>query len=348
VSHVKVLVVDDEPVSALVAATIVRRLGHEVTTASDGDDAWQHLQAGAFDVVISDRDMPVVGGLELCRRLREQGPVGLDGAARTVGAGTGGAGTGGAGQVRYTYLILVTAHDSRSDALVGMQAGADDYLSKPVSPAQLELRLIAAQRVSDLHRSLERQQQDLVDIGNSQHALARHDPLTGLPNRRALQEELDRFRARASRHGRGFSVAMLDIDHFKAFNDTAGHLEGDRVLMLVADALSSRVRSTDGLYRFGGEEFALLLDTADRAGAQKGADRLRQAVLDLRLAHPGRPGEVVTVSSGVAQHDPSRLEPDAVLADADAALYRAKQAGRNMTCGYGDDDRARTEAPADG
>ena len=332
----KVLVVDDEPVSALVAATIVRRLGHEVTTASDGDDAWRHLQAGAFDVVISDRDMPVVGGLELCRRLREEGPAGLDGPV----------GTAGAGPVRYTYLILVTAHDSWSDALVGMQAGADDYLSKPVSSAQLELRLIAAQRVTDLHRSLERQQQELVDLSNRQHALARRDPLTGLPNRRALQEDLDRFRARASRRGSGFSVAMLDIDHFKSFNDTAGHLEGDRVLMLVADALSSRVRSTDGLYRYGGEEFALLLDTADRVGAQTGADRLRRAVLDLRLAHPARPGEVVTVSLGVAQHDPSRLEPDAVLAEADAALYRAKQAGRNQTCTY--DDGAGTTAPTDG
>ncbi len=240
--------------------------------------------------------MPVLGGLELCRRLREQGPAGLDGPV----------GTAESRHVRYTHLILVTAHDSWSDALVGMQAGADDYLSKPVSSAQLELRLIAAQRVTDLHRSLERQQQDLVDLGNSQHALARRDPLTGLPNRRALQEDLDRLHARVSRHGRGFSVAMFDIDHFKSFNDTAGHLEGDRVLERVADALSSRVRSTDGLYRYGGEEFALLLDTADRVGAHTGADRLRpgRAGAPPRAPRSTRRGRDRELGSGPARSVP--------------------------------------------
>lgn len=117
-------VVDDEPVSALVAATIVRRLGLEVTTASDGDDAWCHLQASDLDLAISDREEPVLGGLELCRRLRDEGTVGLDAPAKAE-----------AGRVRYTYLILVTAHDNWSHTLAGMEAGADDYLTKPVTGA---------------------------------------------------------------------------------------------------------------------------------------------------------------------------------------------------------------------
>lgn len=308
----KVLVVDDDPVGRMLAQTVVESMGHEVLTADDGEQGWQLARAGDVDVVLTDREMPGLDGLELCRRVRA--------ADRGADDASG-----------YCYLVLVTGHASYDQALEGMQAGADDYLGKPLRADELRLRLIAAQRVTDLHRRLQRKQRELAELGDAQHSLARLDPLTRLPNRRALQEELDRRDARAKRYGHTYSLALLDVDHFKSYNDVAGHVAGDATLRAIADVLGRHVRETDGLFRYGGEEFVHLIDTHDRAGAEIAVERLRTAVEALAVPHPARPGQVVTVTAGIARSAPDRMSSQALLGAADSALYAAKQAGRNQT-----------------
>lgn len=156
--------------------------------------------------------------------------------------------------------------------------------------------------------------------------------LTLLLNRLALQEHLDRLDANARRYGRGFSLAVLDIDHFRSVNDVAGHAAGDEFLRRLAGALLGRVRTTDRLYRYGGEEFVHVIETPSPHAALRAVERLRTAVRELALPHLGRPGEPVTISAGVATgEDGSRTTSTALLEQADAALYLAKQHGRDRT-----------------
>jgi two-component system chemotaxis response regulator CheY len=313
---VKVLVVDDDPVGLMLATELVDALGHEVLTARDGFAAWAVLQREHVDVLVTDREMPGLDGLRLCERVR------LRGAARPGGAVAGDRG--------YCYVIILTGHDSAEQAYAGMAAGADDYLVKPLQDHQLRLRLVSAQRVTDLHRQLARQHVELNAVGEAQHALARRDPLTLLPNRLALQEHLDRLDADQRRYGRGFSVAVLDVDHFKSVNDAGGHAAGDDVLRRLAAGLQAEVRETDGLYRYGGEEFVHVLQTPSPAAARVAVERLRAAAHRLALPHGGRPGELVTLSAGVATcEDGAGVAGAVLLEQADAALYTAKSSGRD-------------------
>ena len=314
----KVLVVDDDPVGRVLAATVVEHLGHEVHTAGDGEAAWRLLELEHFDVLVTDREMPGLDGLALAERIR----------ARDAGTGRQQAVVGGA----YCYVIILTGHDSLEQAHAGITAGADDYLSKPLDGDALRLRLLAAQRITDLHRQLAREHVELNAIGEAQHALARRDLLTQLPNRLALQEHLDRLDANLRRYGRGFSLAVLDIDHFKAINDVSGHNAGDAVLRQLAGALLEQVRDTDGLYRYGGEEFVFVIETPSSTAALAAVQRLCVAVRALEIPHPGRPGTVVTLSAGVATHEQAGAASQELLTAADAALYQAKQRGRDRTC----------------
>ncbi len=312
----KVLVVDDDPVGLVLATTVVETLGHDVATATDGRTAWALLEHEHFDVLVTDREMPGLDGLALCERVRQRG------------SGDGG----------YCYVIILSGHDSAEEAYAGMSAGADDYLVKPLHGHDLRLRLVSAQRVTDLHRQIARQHVELNAVGEAQHALARRDPLTLLPNRLALQEHLDRLDANLRRYGRGFSVAVLDVDHFKSVNDVAGHAVGDEVLRRLAGALLAEVRETDGLYRYGGEEFVHVVETSSPEAARVAVERLRAAAHALALLHQGRPGECVTLSAGVAtSEDGTGASSSTLLEQADLALYAAKQAGR---------DRLREHAPA--
>ncbi len=318
----KVLVVDDDPVSLMLAATVVETLGHDVSTATSGIAAWELLEGTHFDVLVTDREMPGLDGLALCERVRAR-------ASADQSSSDGG----------YCYVVVLTGHDSAEEAYAGICAGADDYLTKPLNGHELRLRLVSAQRVTDMHRRLTRQHQELNAIGEAQHALARRDVLTLLPNRLALQEHLDRLDANARRYGRGFSLAVLDIDHFKSVNDVAGHAAGDEVLRRLAAALLGRVRETDGLYRYGGEEFVHVVETSSPSAAHAAVERLRAAVAELALPHEGRPGQHVTVSAGVATSaDGAGVASQALLEQADAALYAAKQTGRDRTRAHGAPD----------
>lgn len=314
----RVLVVDDDPVALTLATTVVRALGHAVLTASSGEQAWALLEHEHVDVVVTDREMPGLDGLELCRRLRTRTAVGAQDPAPS-GAG-------------YCYVIVLTSHDSPDAAHEGITAGADDYLAKPLNGHELRLRLLSAQRVTDVHRQLRRQTSELAALGQAQHALARRDLLTSLPNRLALTEHLERLDANLRRYGRGFSVAVLDVDHFKSLNDVAGHAAGDTALREVAQALVAQVRDTDGLYRYGGEEFVHVIETPSASAATAAVERLRAAVRDLGLPHPGQPGRHVSLSAGVASTgDDGRDDSRTLLEAADRALYEAKAHGRDQT-----------------
>ena len=302
----KILIADDDAVARLLVTRVCQALGHDCLTAADGSAAWDLYLEQAPDVVISDRLMPGMDGVKLCRRIR-----------------SGGAPT--------TYVVLVTGLDSRADASAGMEAGADDYLTKPIDPFQLQLRLVAAQRTTALHQQLASSTAQLQRMNVELTRLSRTDALTGVGNRMRLHEDAARMHAHAERHLRPYAVALCDVDHFKAYNDRYGHLAGDEALRRVAETLATSSRREDAVYRYGGEEFVLLSDDQRLSGAVAAAERCRQAVESLALLHAAAPTMgIVTISVGIAEFRlADHADSDAVLLEADDALYRAKRQGRN-------------------
>jgi two-component system, cell cycle response regulator len=306
-----ILIAEDDALSRLLLQRAIERLGHRCGVTADGLEAWERIQAGPPDVIISDWMMPGLSGPDLCRRIR-------------------------AHEAGYTYFILLTSNTEKEQRLEGMRAGADDYLTKPLDTDDLQLRLIAAERVTHLHRRLQAQQAELEALNESLYLEGRRDPLTGIPNRLQLMDDLDQAQARVARDGTRFCVALFDVDHFKAFNDALGHLAGDEALRQVAQALARVSRRDDRVYRYGGEEFCALFRGADLEGARGAAERMRQAVATLELTHPGSSvGPHVTVSAGVAEHvGCAELSFEEVLNRADEALYASKEAGRNRTSAW--------------
>lgn len=308
----RILIADDDTVARTLMAAVVEKLGHDCIAVADGDEAWERYRQERPDVLITDRSMPGLDGVELCRRIRS------------------------AAQSPYTYIVLVTAMDARTRVLEGMEAGADDYLVKPIDPFTLQLRLIAAQRVTDLHAQLNTAARDLARANDDLSRVARTDGLTGVGNRRRLDEDLEAVHARALRSGRPYAVAMIDLDHFKPYNDLLGHQAGDQVLSRIAAAVTAALREGDQVYRYGGEEFAAVFPDQQLPGAARAAERIRAAVQDLAIPHPaGGTQDVVTVSVGIADcRPPATADSAAVVAAADRRLYEAKAAGRNtVSCG---------------
>jgi diguanylate cyclase (GGDEF)-like protein len=225
---------------------------------------------------------------------------------------------------------MVTNQGSLDQILEGMAAGADDYLIKPLDHEELQVRLIAAARVTTLHRQLADQRVELEGLNHELTAIARRDPLTGLGNRRALQEDLELLEARVTRYGHRYCMAMLDVDHFKSYNDTYGHQAGDEVLQAVAAQLKDQARGGDALYRYGGEEFLCIFPEQSLETGIIAAHRMRSGLERLAIPHADNTRGVVTLSAGLAMLDPSHTRSAGeVLKEADEALYRAKQLGRN-------------------
>jgi diguanylate cyclase (GGDEF)-like protein len=303
----RVLIAEDSAVARVMLETALSSLGYEWMTAKDGDSAWELFLRYAPDVVISDWLMPGLDGDELCRRVRQH----QDGS--------------------YTYFILLTSLAAQAHVVRGMEAGADDYLHKPVDTDDLHSRLIAAARVNALHERLGAQQTELEALNRTLFEESRNDPLTRVGNRVALREYLTELSGSVERPARDYCIALYDVDKFKAFNDAKGHVAGDGVLCAVAEALGSCARSGDAVYRYGGEEFVVVLPNQSLENAAIAAERIRGAVSSLAIPHPAcGAGAVVTVSGGVAKLEKSDAgDFEAVLKRADASLYRAKDLGRN-------------------
>ncbi len=309
----KILVAEDDAVSRFMTVKALEQLGYACTATSDGHEAWECLEQDGFDVVISDWMMPRVDGIELCRRIRA------------------------VEHRRYTYFIILTALGEREFRLTGMRAGADDYLAKPLDREELMLRLVAAERVTRLHRRLEVQTAELERLNREFFESGRKDALTGVGNRRRMQEEIGAFEATLFEAKEPLSVALFDIDHFKRYNDTYLHLAGDDVLRRVAQVLSSHVGEPEGFYRFGGEEFLAVM-RRPLGDARARVEHMRAAIEACQIPHVANPdARVITVSAGVAPVEVAAPAPliDAIRA-ADEALLRAKRAGRNRVVASSD------------
>ena len=308
----RILIAEDDAVSRPILRRAVEKTGHECLAAADGEEAWGlYKENPDLDVIISDWMMPGVDGLELCRRVRGDDRDG------------------------YTYFIFLTALGDREHLLQGLEAGADDYLSKPLDRDELGMRLTSALRVTDLHRRLAFQNGELEKLNRMLFEQSRQDPLTSLGNRLRLREDLQVLQSRTERYGHSYAVVLCDVDFFKAYNDRYGHLAGDDVLRRVAATISSGLRTGDTAYRYGGEEFLVVLPEQGAETAAAITDRLRQAVENLGIPHAdGGPGGVLTISAGVAVSTGAG-DTDGLLKAADEALYAAKSGGRNRVARAG-------------
>ncbi len=296
----KVLVAEDDAVSRRVLEARLAKWGYDVTTVEDGQRAAEVLaEEDAPRLAILDWMMPGMDGVEVLRGVR------------------------GADNQVYTYVILLTAKDSREDIVAGLGEGADDYIVKPFNTHELEVRVRAGKRIVEL-------QAELMGARDALSYQATHDSLTGLYNRgegtAVLERELERMRREKS----SLAVAMVDLDHFKHVNDTYGHAAGDSVLRRAAERMQSSVRPYDSVCRYGGEEFFIVLPNNTRDQAVALAERIRLRVREAPAATEA--GEVfVTASLGVAIGGADdTVDVDGLLAAADAALYRAKQCGRDQ------------------
>lgn len=295
----RVLAAEDNPVFQTVLRSMLTKWGYDAILVRNGTEAWQELQSpNGPQMAILDWMMPGLDGLEVCRRVRSE--------------------------VRepYIYIVLLTARTDAQDLVEGMEAGADDYLTKPFNAHQLRLRLRAGRRIIDL-------QEQLLVTREALRVQATHDGLTKLLNRMAILEVLRKELSRAAREPQPVSALMIDLDHFKRINDTWGHGAGDAVLCEMARRMQGAVRAYDTVGRYGGEEFLIVLPGCGRSDASTQAERVRQAVGET----PFRAGDQflpVTCSIGVSsRNDPGEFDSDALICDADRALYQAKNAGRN-------------------
>jgi two-component system, cell cycle response regulator len=220
----------------------------------------------------------------------------------------------------YVYVILLTARSQADDIITGLNAGADDFLTKPVRRGELFARLQTGVRILELEHRL--------------NELARRDPLTGVLNRRTFYEVLEREWSRAVRYHHPLSCVMVDVDFFKKINDTYGHLVGDHVLKFLAQSLEGQSRCPDYLCRWGGEEFCVLLPETDENGAYTWAERCCSAIAAAEFS-TDQHNLTMTASFGVAQRQDGMQKPEELLGRADRALYAAKRAGRHRVASYG-------------
>jgi two-component system, cell cycle response regulator len=295
----KVLVAEDDAVACVIMEKQLTRCGYDVVVAHDGEEALHLLSAeSAPHLAVLDRVMPKIDGAEVCRLVRAS--------AREP----------------YTYIVLVTGLSSEDDLLSGMDAGADDYITKPFRTAELEARLRVGRRLIE-------QQDNLIAAREALRAEAKHDALTGLWNHEEIIRLLELELVRAQRQGRHVGVIMVDLDHFKAINDTYGHSIGDAVLVETTQKMTSLLRPYDFLGRYGGEEFLIVLPDVNWESVVHIAERLRSGIAAESVAL-GKTLSPITVSMGITISFGDAPSTTQVLIDAaDRALYRAKRTGRN-------------------
>ena len=285
----RILAAEDNPVFQSMLRTLLKKWGYEAILARDGNEAWQALESeDAPRLAVLDWMMPGMDGVQVCRRVRSLN------------------------REPYIYILLLTARTDSQDLVEGMDAGADDYLTKPFNAHELRVRLRAGRRILDLQDALRRQ--------------ATHDGLTGLLNRNSILDRLEEELARNERESKSVSLLMVDLDHFKSINDTYGHLSGDAVLRETAARMRAVARSYDSLGRYGGEEFLVVLPGCDLPAAIAHAERLREAIASLPFSLS--PHQLsVTCSVGVMNSN--GLTAESMIRRADENLYEAKSHGRN-------------------
>ena len=301
-----ILLAEDDPVARMLMTRFLKKAGYEVDAVSDGAQAFDKMMERYYPILISDWEMPGMDGLSLCKAVRN---MQLDG---------------------YVYALLLTAKDAKEHIIAGLEAGADDYLIKPVHEPELVARLNAGRRILDLEHSLR--------VANQRNrVLSITDALTGAYNRRYLMEQLPREIERCRRYAYPLSVIMSDVDHFKQINDEKGHAAGDDVLQLFVSRMQKAIRSnSDWVARYGGEEFLLVLPETEHEAALHVAEKIRAQIGGPLFST--RSGEIrVTASFGVASTGPDgpdlAMKVENLIKAADQCLYRSKEAGRDCTMG---------------
>jgi two-component system, cell cycle response regulator len=301
-----ILLAEDDPVTRMLMTRFLKNAGYEVDAVSNGSEALDRMTKRYYPMLVTDWEMPEMDGISLCKAVRN---MQLDG---------------------YVYALLLTARDAKEHIIAGLEAGADDYLVKPVHEPELIARLNAGRRILALEHSLR--------VANQRNRiLSITDALTGAYNRRYLMEQLPREVERCRRYAYPLSVLMCDLDHFKQINDQRGHATGDDVLQQFAARAQKSIRSnSDWVARYGGEEFMIVLPETAHADGMFVADKIRTLIGSAPFTT--RTGDTpVTASFGVAStgpHGPDlTLKVETLIRTADECLYRSKQEGRNRSTG---------------
>jgi two-component system cell cycle response regulator len=294
----KVLVADDSRLSRKLVEHSLSGQGYALLFAESGREAMALFSEHQPSIVITDWMIPDVSGIELCEHIRKQS------------------------RQPYTYLIILTGNKERDKLVTGLAAGADDYLTKPFHREELQARVGVGRRIVELHRQLEAKNLLLEE-------LALTDPLTGLPNRRAIEDWATRQLSGAQRYGFSFLVVLADLDHFKAVNDTYGHDRGDSVLKKFSEILKTNSRRSDICGRIGGEEFLFILTHTTQENARMVIERIRRQLEATKFDFDGG-SFTVTASFGLAGFEGRQpADFNQLVIQADAALYAAKRTGRN-------------------
>lgn len=295
----KVLIADDDALSRKILEDCLSKWGYDIEMANNGHEAWGIMENNDRpNMAVLDWMMPGMDGVEICRRLRRL----------TL--------------PNYVYVILLTARSKREDVINGLESGADDYIIKPFNPEELKSRLKIGRRIIELEHRILR--------------LASTDYLTGLLNRRAFLERLERELNRCEREFSNVGIIIIDIDHFKKVNDNYGHQVGDMVLQEFSSTLVKLCRVYDFIGRYGGEEFIVCLPGADKWNTYQIAERIRSTIENAEILLPDKKNSVsVTASFGIASVEPGQVKSaDRLINEADEALYQAKDQGRNRIVMY--------------
>ena len=297
----KILIVEDELIFRRMVKKYLLEAGHDIVEAEDGQSAWELFQHEPFQLVITDWVMPRLSGPELVHKIRTSG------------------------EKNYTYIIMLTAMDDKDNVVVGLESGADEYLTKPFNSKELVARVASGMRILKLEEQLMLAHQQM-------EILAMRDGLTGLLNRRAIEEYAEAEFNLTLRKERVLSVIMLDIDHFKNINDRFGHNCGDHTLQQVAKILKEDLRVYDRIGRWGGEEFILILPDTQLMDAAKVAERIRARTAEMEMSLENGEEFSVQISLGIASTASQFSSLTKLIDAADQALYQAKQTGRNRVC----------------
>lgn len=294
-----ILIAEDDPISSRILEKNLKSWGYDVMVAKNGNQAWECLRGSNTRLALLDWMMPGAEGPELCRRIRAMNKPG------------------------YTYIILLTSRDSTQDVVDGLEAGADDFMTKPVNFSELRARLQTGGRIIALEDKLLESQKRLFE-------LATRDSLTGIWNRATILRFLEDEMAHCQRGGdHSLSLILIDVDFFKKINDTHGHQVGDKVLAKVTGALETNIRPYDKVGRYGGDEFLIVLPNCSLYHVSIVAERLRTAVERIKIRIDG--GFMnISLSLGCASSECFRRPTcERLIKESDLALYRAKKAGRN-------------------
>ncbi len=293
-SSIKILVVDDEKINVQILTNHLSLHNYIVDTASDGIEALEKIRNKDYDLVLLDIMMPKMSGYEVCNTLRSENSL-------------------------YDLpVIMLTAKNQPQDIVVGFDMGANDYLIKPFEKSEL------LARVKTLV-SLKISVRNAIDSAK----LANTDALTGLNNRRFLFEQANKDFEFAKQNNTDFSLMMIDIDHFKKFNDTYGHDTGDEIIKIVARGILKSCRDLDTVGRYGGEEFSVLLPNTNIETASSAAEKIR-AYIEQKTYHSEKYGDLkCTISIGIASLNEKFVRVEDLFKDADNKLYTAKANGRN-------------------